>query len=213
MPNERPIVFSGPMVQAILDGRKTQTRRVITRVPGLGRITDFGPSLIMGYDWTYRDNRGTWHDVDYGELRCPYGHSGDVLWVRETWGIDRRFHQVYDSGNQIGIGFVGYRAEGNRLSPYGIPPSLISHWRSPMSMPHWACRLFLEIVNVRVERVQEITIADAKAELGGIACGIVNEIGHFQELWDSLNAKKGYGWEQNPHVWVVEFKRTEAANV
>ena len=88
---EYPIIFSGPSILAILADRKTQTRRVVNRVASIGRVIEFGKSEVPGYDWTFRDRRMLWHDLTYTELmaRCPYGVSGDRLWVKTTlWVSD-----------------------------------------------------------------------------------------------------------------------------
>jgi len=84
---ERPILFSAAMVKAILEGRKTQTRRVIKKLLGKGVITEFGKSDILVYDWQFRDKRGQWNDITHTKLlkMCPYGKVGDRLWVRETF--------------------------------------------------------------------------------------------------------------------------------
>jgi hypothetical protein len=196
MMKERPILFSGAMVRAILDGRKTQTRRVCK----LQNASDYAYGGAM---WTDRQQ------VD----RCPYGQPGDRLWVRETWNcIDTgRLTQRQD--------WVRYRAtDGEEM-----------RWRPSIFMPRWASRITLEITGVRVERVCDIINLDAYNEgfssnecdtcdgtgywSDGEYCedcsgeGHISESGNFRALWDSINAKRGYGWEANPWVWVVEFKQ------
>jgi hypothetical protein len=180
---ERPILFSSPMVRAILEGRKTQTRRVI----GNGTAEDI-----------YR----RWADPEQSpqvvRLACRYGQPGDLLWVRETWATD-------DDKT------FWYRADGETYNA-GLP------WRPSIHMPRAASRITLEIVSVRVERVQDISREDARAEgltwvapTWGIP-GIANSWNgdpreSFKALWNDINAKRGHGWDSNPWVWVVEFKR------
>lgn len=184
---ERPILFSGEMVRAILEGRKTMTRRVIKPQPA-----------------------GEW--AAPGKTACPYGQPGDRLWVRETW----RKTNWTDEPNR-GEWRVFWRAtEKEDSRNNGL-------WRPSIHMPRWASRILLEVVSVRVERVQDISEEDARAE--GVEwqnerpCW-VNYLDRedwsptardsFRTLWDSINAKRGYGWDANPWVWVVEFKKIEA---
>ena len=187
----KPILFSTPMVQAILDGKKTQTRRVV-------KLIDFRVTDSKGYDYCFRDRRGCWNDVSEEELfqwKSPY-QIGDTLWVRETW---RR----YDKSEEC----ICYEA------PFNCPPSGTylykasidddeSRWKPSIHMPKEACRLFLEVTKVGIEQVQAITIADAQAE--GMDSGA--PIYDFAGLWDKLNKKRGFGWDKNPWVWVIKFK-------
>ena len=173
---ERPIIFSGPMVRAIQEGRKSQTRRVVKLQPiaPLSQLVDT-PDL-----WTFTCCDREW--------RCPYGQSGDLLWVRETWASPK-----------MQKGYVYYRADEN---DFGLT------WKPSIHMPKWATRLWLRITNVRVERVQEISEEDARAEgvlswEEGSAHG--NCYDGFAEVWDSLNTRRGYSWESNPWIWVLEF--------
>lgn len=161
---ERPILFSGPMVRAILDGRKTQTRRVVK------------PRQGMLDDWT--------------GLPCPYGKPGDRLWVRETCYFEQPHGEVI------------YRADPG--SEKALDPEFTGlRWRPSIHMPRWASRITLEIVNVRVERLQDIRVDDARAE------GVTAKwpVHGFRNLWQSIN---GFGsWDANPWVWVVEFRNME----
>lgn len=216
---ERPILFSGEMVRAILDGRKTQTRRVILPQPlsmelePMVRDHDEHPARFFLCDaqlsrriWAARYNRrsavgpGEWKWAT-SELRaaCPFGQPGDRLWVRETWA---------SAGGEDEQPYAVYRAD-MRGQLVGI-----ARWVPSIHMPRWASRLTLEITEVRVERVQEITEADAKAE--GTApesctsrpCSCAHLHG-YRRLWDSLNGPRGYGWDANPWVWVLTFRRVE----
>lgn len=197
---ERPILFSGEMVRAILDGSKTMTRRVIKPQPG--NVTT-GPTP-MGSNWMAWGMYGMVRD-----LWCPYGQPVDRLWVRETWS---QFAPRPKPGDGVPENAcIDYRADYSASAlrrgldsdgdPYK-PPS----WRPSIHMPRWASRINLEVVSVRVERVQDISEDDARAEgisnpLGSLALNI------FPSLWDSINLKRGYGWDTNPWVWVIEFKR------
>jgi hypothetical protein len=122
---------------------------------------------------------------------CPYGRPGDRLWVRETWS------QLYPYESRR----VAYRADRETV----VAPGVLPWWRPSIHMPRWASRLTLEITKVRVERLKEITVKDIAAE--GIQEGVgVFAYEDFRKLWDSLNAKRGFGWDANPWVWVVEFR-------
>ena len=207
---ERPILFSGPMVRAILEGRKTQTRRVVKPQP---------PRQLFGIDGndfnTYvlasRDNPD---EPDWSfSVRCPYGGVGDRLWVRETWQIN---HVLYDrapipKAHPVEFGSpvdMLYRADGEFSEQFEIDEGG-SVWRPAIHMPRWASRITLEITGVRVERVAGITHKDAHAE--GIALEPGRETEHlitdFRALWNSINELRGYSWDTNPWVWAITFKR------
>lgn len=208
--SEKPILMNGAMVRATLRDvdPKSQTRRVIKRISGKGSISEFGPSDTAGYDWHFRDKRMLWNDVNEDWLleHCPYGAPGDHLWVRETWDGVR-----LTGGSSL----VSYRADGD------TPVHDDGKWRPSIHMPRWASRITLEVTGVRVERVQDISESDALAE-GVYATEVYGEEeskatitsmpprldyrSPFKSLWDSINAKRGFGWDVNPHVWVVEFK-------
>jgi hypothetical protein len=180
---EHPIIFSSPMVKAILDKRKTQTRRVI--------------KLNKRNEWLLNPDIG-WSDEYIKDPEnalieeCPYGQVGDKLWVKETWWCPQK-----------GLP-VAYKAN---LEPQQAERQI---WKSSLFMPRWASRILLEITEVRAERLQEITEEDAIKE--GCKEGITMPGGHytakwyFRALWDFLNAKRGYGWDKNPWVWVISFE-------
>lgn len=226
---EHPILFSAPMVRAILDGPKTQTRRVVKGIPsdaeevfwwapegGIARPGWADPGVY------YRNPRG---------LHCihPSWHVGDKLWVRETW-----CHKADDNG------MIVYNAEGNWdascvwYAADGIDVRAIdadgwgetnndgterSPWRPSIHMPRWASRITLEVTGVRAERVGDISEADARAEGitdgGCLNCGESEPCGcaspepsardSFAWLWQNINGE--YSWHANPWVWVIEFKR------
>ena len=196
---ERPILFSGPMVRAILEGRKTQTRRVVKPQPPTAFVTVRVEDGTQA-SWCLRNQSAfdlPESAADWLTLRCPYGVPGDRLWVRETWG----------SCTTNGTVCSGYRAD------VALRPEIeagVDRWRPSIHMPRWASRLLLEVKAVRVERLQEISEDDAFAE--GISGGdwLGNPVGTYRELWDSINAKRGHSWESNPWVWVVEFERVAA---
>ena len=191
---ERPIIFSTNMVQAIRDGRKTQTRRVIKPQPEW-RERELNSLSSEGWAWiTTKASLLHWHDiVDFSNALiefCPY-KVGSRLWVRETCHLMKR--------NMTTTPVVVYKADQS-------DPSCVSKWRPSIHMPRWASRTTLEITEVRAERLQKITEEDAKAE--GVDCcpnAIPDYRHHFMVLWDSLNAKRGYDWEVNPWVWVLSF--------
>lgn len=167
----KPIIFSAPMVKAILDGRKTQTRRVIK--------VDDAP-----------------------ENKLPRYEAGDILWVRETWlKADDGYYYKAD---------IKVPSESENLrKTYGYK------WRPSIFMPREAARIFLRVTNVRVERVQEITVDDCRLE--GCCCSDCLQTGPhspdckcdtlFYNTWNDINAKRGYGWDTNPWVWVYEFEK------
>ena len=203
--NEHPIIFSTEMVRAILSGRKTHTRRVMKPQP-----------TFDGVDWIRfgDDIRQNWC------LDCPFGKIGDRLWVRETWGA---VSQTEESA-PLEECKIEYRADlpsGSTDYPGEWPADeargsdIAPKWRPSIHMPRWASRITLEIVKVRVERVQEISLEDSKAEgmpAYSMAMGVLSDNPpdprwKFIGLWNSINAKRGFGWDSNPWVWVIEFKR------
>lgn len=219
---ERPILFSGAMARAIREGRKTQTRRIVKPTMTTPKVAPLRmePWLINGEQETDDDGAPLWAGFhpDYpGEAKwfsCPYGAPGDRLKVREAWYGFGHFEptgELTESGKPK-MRFVwsedfqsfGYALNGK---PTHTPPTNDprDRWyrRPSIFMPRWASRITLEVVSVRVERVQDITPEDARAE--GIE-HLYAPRNAFASLWDSINAKRGAGWTVNPWVWVVEFK-------
>lgn len=196
---ERPILFSGAMVRAILDGRKTQTRRVITKwsgpklPPGNGANQDgyctVEDHTIAQKPWTA--------DLIGRLIACPYGQPGDRLWVRETFGI----------GGGRTTHYYVYRAGDNDIAAHNDHPN--DGWKPSIHMPRCASRILLEITDVRVQRLQDINEQDAEKEgaepIGGLNRGPFRT--GFYVLWDHINEARGYGWDKNPWVWVIEFRR------
>lgn len=204
---ERPILFSGPMVRAIL-GRKTQTRRVVVPTQSKPRVAPLRmePWIIDGERQEDDNGLPCWAGFhpDYpGEAKwftCPYGQPGDRLWVRETWWGTIAY-TVPEGHEQR---FVAYRAtmKGDRS------PAADGKWRPSIFMPRWASRITLEVTAVRVERVQDISEEDARAE--GIEWKNLPRSAWrnvFSRLWNEINAARGYGWDTNPWVWVLTLKR------
>jgi len=196
MMGEHPILFSQEMRQAIREGRKTQTRRVIVSQPGPDFIhwkRDSGDTAVWWEVWWDAESgraRSTYH-------RCRYGATGDRLWAKE--GLQRVRHDEHTL-----YWYAAYTDDGRLVWVDGKPVD----WRwqrdylSPIHMPKEAARLWLPVKAMRVERVQDITNEDVQAE-GFAPWG--DKYARFADLWDSLNAKRGYSWESNPWVWVIEF--------
>lgn len=187
------IKFTGPMVRAILEGQKTQTRRKIKPQPDY--VNALGvPFYPDSFDKLKRRIHGG--PVDY--RINPYGQAGDRLWVRETWDFLALDDGVFDIQDFIRKGGkVAYKADG------GNP---VDNWIPSIHMPRRASRITLEIVSVRVERLQDISEADAKAEgVDPYAPDDGRYAEGYHELWESINGQGS--WELNPWVWVIEFKK------
>lgn len=194
-PKLHPILFSTPMVQAILNGNKTQTRRVVKCYP-----TSEAHHMRQTAEWQFENKT------------CPYGVVGDILWVRE------KFNYLHDAKDKTKVTTVYAAGAENIIHPEDLPGM---KWKPSIHMPFTACRIFLKIKSVRVERLQSITEADAKAE--GVEWtarqGYKNYLSNdetdvfkyaqrsFITLWQSINGAASY--DANPWVWVIEFEKTE----
>lgn len=213
---ERPILFSDAMARAILAGQKTQTRRLV----GLHELKR---SSTPGFDWTWRGRApvrsiaqqrrhpgGCWQDVREEDLRalCPYGVSGDRLWVREAWCPRSNGALLMEKAQRPF--FRATDGDGDMPKPHGWP------WRPSIHMPRRACRLVLEVTEVRIERLQAITEDDARYEGVDVTAPtwtLEHKIGWadgsrrdgFRALWDSINGERA-PWSSNPWVWVVAFR-------
>jgi len=213
---ERPILFSGEMVRAILEGRKTQTRRVVKKIDqkcdGLKFIRKNEYAMIWNknpeVEKKYVPKGGL---LEIAHIHCPFGQPGDQLWVRETWAHDDPDCQNIHCEN---IDHIWWKANEIKLVADSFCGS--ARWHPSIHMPRWASRILLEVVSIRVERVQEIDMNGIIAEgihesyVATVESGIINPPLHaFRKLWDSINEKRGYSWEVNPWVWVVEFKRID----
>lgn len=193
---ERPILFSGPMVRPILEGRKTVARRAVKSTKA---HADGFMMLDHGNGWwpynAFGDFTSDHEGMEY-PIACPYGRTGDRLWVREAWA------QV-NVAQAPGESWVVYRECDNRTD-YGGP------WKPSIHMRRRASRILLEITDVRVERLQEITpsqcIAEGAWRIEDKALGRGHEaVAAFKDLWQST----GGDWDANPWVWVVEFRRVQ----
>ena len=236
----KSILFSGEMVRAILDGRKTKTRRPLTPQPD--SVHDGAPY------WNI------WKRGNLAPLKCPFGKVGDRLWVRETFCLE---HQVesdqpppFTGGRPIRWEFAGMESDPEGADMWVQPhyrateptPELdyedsdgepTVRWKPSIHMPRWASRITLEITDVRIERLQEITEEEARAEGAREFPDLpsIHPYGQdprwsmeepkstreclgsaryaFANLWERLYAKKGLGWYANPWVWVLTFRRVE----
>lgn len=236
---ERPILFSGPMVRAILEGRKTVTRRVVKPQP---RVSD-EEAMVLPEAWA----------TGFVGVKCPHGRKGDRLWVRETWASpdqdkSKQGRVAYDADGVCGC-WCGHGEDrsfmyhGRILQASGFSecfpksgsttfglgkytdvqsgeyPSYKYGWRPSIHMPRWASRLTLELTEVRVERLQDITEADAQAE--GVMPWFAADLqpdgelrpgqsiayrAAFHDLWDSIYGEK-HPWKSNPFCWVISFRR------
>ena len=209
-----PLLFSAPMVRALLDGRKTQTRRVLA-IRGHRHFSEFGPSDTPGYDWHFRDDGMRWHDLRHDELlvRLPFA-VGDLRWVREPWRTRLDFNPLAPRDIPIGS-VIQYDATGPTFEE-----GLSGRSRPGMFLPRWASRLTLRVTGVKVERLQDISEEDAKAE--GVYCGkasgrfadnyatmavagiwFATARGWYADLWDRINGPGA--WAANPWVIVRTF--------
>ncbi len=228
---EYPIIFSTEMVKAYLERRKTMTRRVMRPQPPANAVmkqhskypncwlpytTD---GRLMNSCQGNRKNDCGWY--------CPYGQVGSKLWIRETiaeWQGTIESVKNGDLDEAAALDYIVYKAGAKdwagilKDKSYGHPWNV----RPSIHMPRWASRITLEIKELRVERLQDITEEDAKAE--GIESSKLgtdywnffdgkgwwnSAITAFSYLWDSLNAKRGQGWEKNPWIWCISFRRVD----
>lgn len=236
---ERPILFSGPMVKAILEGRKTQTRRVVKPQPVIsdGETMRFREGDSATPDsWVIETHREEIGELvvsggRFTDIRCPYGQPGDRLWVRETFILECDVNgnpPPFDDGRPIQrdetIDSVSSWMQPHYLATDPAPDLVCQnpahdggpccHWRPSIFMPRWASRINLEITKISVERLEEISEADAQAEgCEQTKCDHPDCDDHFYGyrasyclLWNQINSKK-YPWGTNPWVWVIEFKR------
>ncbi|RQQ19691.1 hypothetical protein DF107_17965 [Burkholderia stagnalis] len=213
---KRPILFSAAMVRAILQGRKTQTRRIV-KLPHMNSLGEWEPTTIGGENGgrtatgeTVPLQGGIWHTRTGDCLLSPHGQPGDRLWVREThlnwWKLD----EANPEGPRVFSHVAAYAADGYELQPG-------EKWIPSIHMLRAASRITLEITSVRAERLQSISWDDAIAE--GIpdprrAARRVDPVegcvAQFRALWDGLNAARGHGWDANPWVWRIEFRRIKS---
>lgn len=210
---EHPILFSGPMVRAILEGRKTQTRRVVKPQP-----TPYGEDSPFALATQKQHIGKPWMPVGgvfQENWQCPFGAVGDRLWVRETWCCRDLWDGLKPSelGKQTSTFQIAldYKANNKRVWSRGNQ----GKWRPSIHMPRWASRLTLEITAVRVERLQEISEDDAVKEgapeqrhpYNGSTTPASYRWHGFRELWSKIHSPEL--WAANPWVWVIEFRKVE----
>lgn len=214
---ERPILFSAPMVRALLAGTKTQTRRVV-------KLASLKPSRSAPYEWELTECNGDvtcYTAAQLVEKKCPYGRPGDRLWVREAFALapacsdpdpdfEDDWHVVYRASESD--------PDAKWIGEDGIA---VSPWKPSIHMPRWASRITLAITEVRVQRLHDLTEEEARAEgverhdddgvtyygplNNGHACARVE----FERLWNEINGADS--WVANPWVWAISFKRVEEA--
>lgn len=222
---EHPIIFSGAMLLAIMEGRKTQTRRVMRKQPFILDLGDdrHGPKTPHWViDYSDQRKRSAWK---VGEspywTDCPYGGPGDRLWVKEEWWPAFKRTETNNG--------CAYRSDYLRPALLGLDHTIANerYWRGPVLMPRWASRIALEVLSVRAQQLQEITAEDAIAE--GIpqsageaaALGLIDlaktpghewdnrtSVENFALAWDRINSKR-VPWATNPWVWVLTFRRLD----
>ncbi|EMY7657184.1 hypothetical protein ACX9QK_003928 [Serratia marcescens] len=216
---ERPVIFNSEMVCAILDGRKTQTRRVMKPQPEpCYRGGHWWPSntfkTMLHIEEQMQNGAGGWGGLA-GDA-CPFGAVGDRLWVRETWQgplVDEEHLDDYraNADKFQAPEFCEYAADGGARPEFcDFDDNVRQGWRPSIHMPRWASRITLEITAVRVERLNDISEEDAKAEGVTPSQHIITppealyRVG-FLKLWQSIYGAES--WSANPWVWVIEFRR------
>lgn len=226
--NEHPILFSTDMVKAILNGTKTQTRRVIK--PKVAYNANYESINGLGYHQWYQSPILMTY-----QRKCPYGISGNKLWIRETWspvmsyedGVAIRYKDNTELFREVPEELCDWHERewtrhDNFFKSQGVKNSSdrefdydglwiqgqywpFEKWHPSIHMPKFCARIWLDVLSIRVAKLQDISEDDAIAE--GISGGdwLGDPIGEFAKLWDSINKKRGYGWDKNPWVWVVNF--------
>ena len=236
MTTERPIIMSGHSVPRILDETKTQTRRVINPQP---HRTEPATGLLEGIPihrpagWAWKslfsaDKSGVPFGSNLVHSCRPYGIPGDRLWVRETWRpeeLDTGLDGIRFKAGHAFVGIANTREAGDAWVHVNTHPGRKDRWRSPLFMPRWASRILLEVTEVRVEQLQDITARECFKEglpdtygdavlaqwpdIDDIEPHVwdnTRSVDRFAELWDQLNAKRGFEWAANPWVTVTTFK-------
>lgn len=203
--SDKGIIFSTPMVRALLDGRKTQTRRLLS-LRGHRRFSEFGPSDTPGYDWHFRRADACWCDFRADDLPLPYA-PGDRLYVREAFSYDTL------DVDRDGTLPPWYWADGN-MADADQGSGNFTKPKPSIHMPRWASRLWLSVREVRVQRLQEISENDCYCEgldrpsgprLGSDVTARDNAQRWYRDLWHSLHTKTGERWEDNPWIVAVSF--------
>ena len=218
--SEKPILFSGPMVRAILDGKKRMTRRIVKGVPDGAELYPV-KEVVTGEMFALQIGDDTHHN----SFRCPF-IVGQTLWVRESFcelDKDHWFEQSQPKDALLNFGrprrnACAYAADTTDADANRCRIELGDKWKPSIHMPRWASRLTLRVTEARVERLQDITTEDITSE--GVDNGKSNTAMGARhdamqqlawiELWDSINSGRGYAWDRNPWVWVIGFERVEA---
>lgn len=208
----KPILMSAPMVLATLreievpGTGKTQTRRGL-KLKKYGTVLDFGKSDTDGYDWHFRDSEMRWHDFRHDDLmkRSPY-QVGQLRYVREHWRTLHKFDCLKPSDLPDDFSKITFEADPENRNPLWA----FGRFRHGMHMPRWASRITLEVTDVRVQRLKDISCADAIAEgipksanSETIDCDTPDPRDGFQNLWTSINGPES--WDKNPWLWAVTF--------
>lgn len=228
---EKPILFNGEMVRAILAGTKTVTRRAIKPQPPLDEHGDLACGRILGPEMYHPAVIGKDGEMEPGEavygayddngewgVKCPYGRPGDLLWLREAFALDSMYDDCPPS--QAECEHVKFLADGTEHIDghcvyEGDFEVDFGRNRPSIHMPRWASRITLRVTAVRVERVQEIKGADVLSE--GVSSHVHPSAEYFEsaqrdafaKLWNSINKKRDYGWDSNPWCWCVSFEVVE----
>ncbi|MDB2161224.1 hypothetical protein PMX22_15615 [Clostridium butyricum] len=208
----KPILFNTEMVQAILSGQKTTTRRIVKGNindldligTGSSRCNDTFDTTLFGK----LDKEKVWNSDVKERVKAPY-MPGDILYVRETWGISNPLGDFARNNRTAEYVYKAGYSKGERIPIAREQEKNLGVWKPSIHMPKVAARIFLKVTSVRVERLQDITEEGIRAE------GITEEFppiarDNFQELWDSTT--KEYRWRLNPYVWVISFERCEKPN-
>jgi hypothetical protein len=204
---EHPILFSRDMVRAILIGEKTQTRRIV-RFPSVMSVKEWRESVnILTHlqsEFVYPAFDGGYNfygkKISFVHVKCPYGNVREFLWVREAFAEGPNGKYIYKANQTDDF--------GSDVIDFDTGETVPLIWRPSIHMPRSACRIVLEIIGIRVERLQDITEQDARAE--GIDPHVADPKEAYKDLWNKINFDRGYGWHLNPWVWVIEFKKATA---
>lgn len=233
---ERPILFSAHEVRATLDGRQTQVRRIVkhpipSNIKSVVPYSNKQGNLVYGWSWGVSEKLGA--VTELVNMKCLYGKPGDRLWVRETWQGPLFYGEIpydWNSDKYKNPEYCYYRASGHSCDFTDADDNHVERWSPSIHMPRWASRILLEVVNVRVERLNDISEDDAVAE--GVEPWVIGEglwrdyslepdqeeagsppmtsaRDSYKTLWESLNGPGS--WDLNPWVWMVEFKPLEIA--
>lgn len=179
----RPILMSPSMVAALIDGAKSQTRRLIRPQPAEPCVLIDSRPDDQVVEWALPDHGAPFHSV-----KCPYGSPGDLLWVRETWTAD-------DEGHSTTRASISYKADCDGSTGW---------WRPSIHMPRWASRITLRLNDVRAQRLLAASMTDIVA--AGCPYDTPDQaLDWFRHEWDTSYARRGYGWQTNPWVWLLEF--------